>query len=96
LEHVCQQATTIQDHEKRLRTVEIAQATSNATLENMSKDISEIKECIRDWQKREMEKTNNPQKDKLWASIVVECLKLLGLAITIIGGMVAALKLMKA
>jgi adenylate cyclase class IV len=80
-EHQCIQ-------EERLRKLEnnqvAGQTEAKVYFEFISRDIAEIKEQL---------KSRKPEDNRLWSKVVIETLKLLGQALTIIAAIFAAMKL---
>jgi len=90
--HKCVQEKVIQDMETRLRFVERQSTESTILLKNISEQIRELKEEL----KNVVSAFAQPKskKEELTQTIVVELIKAVTLAITILGAIAGATKLM--
>lgn len=82
--------------EQRLRELETGQTETRVYMKLVREDMAEIKAQIKDWSRNfnpiTMEKAGLQTKSNEWQPVMMELIKLAGLAITIAGIVYGALK----
>jgi hypothetical protein len=84
--------------EQRLRELETGQTETRVYMKLVREDMAEIKAQIKDWSRNlntiPAEKDSSPVKSSEWQPVMIELIKLTGLAITVAGVVYGALKWM--
>jgi len=91
-EHKCIQESTMKDFEARLRIVERQSTESTIWFKHISEQIREIKDYVKIDSQKDNQKAEKTKNEELKQIIIVELIKTITLAITILGG-IAGIKI---